>query len=224
MDTEKDQAQPALSVHAVIARIKDGSMDPAALPKESRQACVEALLGEGYAVTTIAQLLQRSDRTVKRDIDEIMKRNSLSPSLELAKELIGEMSWRAHLHHAHLMRIARSKEATPGEKIQAEYSAWRVQRELIERFQALGYLPSRPAEPVWVVSGTGMPEMGVDEAKQALDRLEQVQRETGIEDETWKRQIEAVRARIGQAEIARDVAALESSASPTKETKEESSE
>lgn len=220
MDAQDPQLPAELSIHTLLARIKDGSLDPAALPKDARQAAVEMLLGEGHAVPAIAQLLQRSDRTIKRDIQEIVERNALSPDPDLARQIVGEMVWRARLHHAHLVRLARAKEATPSEKAQSEFMAWRVQKELVERLQSLGYLPSRGVD-AGMPAGGAVPDMSLEEAKESLKHVEQICRESGAMDPDRRRRIEAIRHRIELAEIGRDVAALEKDGMSTKESNEE---
>lgn len=127
---------------------KDGRFQARELSKEKRRECVEVLVLEGYSVSLVTQLLDRCEKTIKRDIEDIREHNSLMPSGELAKKIVGEIIAYANINRAHLMRMARSKEASVSEKSQAEFLAWRVQKELSERLQTLGFLPSKPTEVV----------------------------------------------------------------------------
>lgn len=145
-DNEMRSHEQEESIISIIDKIKAGRVDSRSLPKENRQGCVEVLIGEGYTVPAIARVLSRSEKTIRRDLQEIRQRNALSPSVDLAKEVIGEMLQQARTHHAYLMRLARSQGASVAEKTQAESSAWQVLKELIERMQSLGYLPFRPQE------------------------------------------------------------------------------
>ena len=140
-----NQDQPLLSL---IQEIKSGSTDPKVLPVELRQQIVETLMIEGYVVSQIAQLLNRSEKTIQRDLSQVRSKNSLKPSVDLAKQMIGELVVKARTHNAYLMRLARSKGGSISDKAQAEYSAWRVSKELVEKLQTLGYLPLRPQEIV----------------------------------------------------------------------------
>ena len=79
------QDQPLLTL---IQQVKDGTVDPKTINKELRQQLVEVFLAEGYAASSMAQILKVSDKTVKRDIATIRERSSLSPSHELAKKLV----------------------------------------------------------------------------------------------------------------------------------------
>ncbi len=137
---EKDE-QPTFSL---IQQIKDGSVAPETLTKDLRQRCVEVLLGEGYNIATMAQILKRSEKTIKRDVDDIREHNSISPDIDLAKKIIGEMVMYARINRDYLMKLARTKESSVAEKAQSEYYAFKVLVELMTKLQSLGYLPSKP--------------------------------------------------------------------------------
>jgi len=133
-----------IPILSLIQQVKDGTIDPKTLDKELRQACVEVFLVEGYSLSNMAQILNRSEKTIHRDIDEIRDRNALSPDADLAKKLIGELLVYSRSHRDHLMRLARSKEGSISERAQAEYYAARVWLDLTARLQSLGYLPLQP--------------------------------------------------------------------------------
>src|SRR3989338_3720199 len=124
----KDQDVPLLSL---IQKIKDGSIDPRSITKDQRLQCVSILCSEGYNESSIAQVLNRSEKTIRRDLSDIRSQNALSPDQNLARELVGEMVQKARAHQSRLLRIASNKENKAFERIQAEYAAWRIERELI---------------------------------------------------------------------------------------------
>lgn len=133
-----DDKEPILSL---IQQIKDGTLNPKTLTNEIRQRCVELLDSEGYTQAQIGGVLMITDRTVRRDLKEIEDRYASSPDINQAKRIIGNMFQKAMVHHKHLMRLARSPDATSGEKSQSEFLAWRVLKEVVEKMQTLGYLP-----------------------------------------------------------------------------------
>src|SRR5690242_808228 len=90
-----------ISVHTILTDIKTGKLDPVALTKPVRQQCVEALMLEGHQPSALAPILKVSDKTIKRDLNEIFERNAVNPSPELAKRLIGEFLQKMHTHHAY---------------------------------------------------------------------------------------------------------------------------
>lgn len=137
---EKDE-QP---IFGLIQQIKDETLNPETLTKDLRQRCVEVLLCEGYTVASMAQILKRSEKTIKRDVEDIRERNAISPDINLAKKIIGEMLMYARINRDHLLKLARTKEASVAEKAQSEYYAFKVLVELMTKLQSFGYLPSKP--------------------------------------------------------------------------------
>jgi hypothetical protein len=136
-----DDEEPVLTL---IQALKDGRTDPKTLSKDLRQRCVEVFLGEGYSVSNMAQVLKKSEKTIKRDVNEIRERNALSPDVDLAKQIIGDFVWSARVHRNHLMRLARGKDGSVGERAQAEYYAYIALADCVSKLQSLGYLPSAP--------------------------------------------------------------------------------
>jgi len=173
---------PERPVLALLQQLKDGSLHARTLSPDQRQQCVEALLLEGYSVPQIAQVVDRTERTVKRDIVNIRSRNAPTPSPELAKQLIGDLFMRTEAHHARLMRIAGSAEGSAGEKAQATFLAFRVLKERTELLQSLGYLQKRPQQ----VTGdflhrieSGSEEQSLEVAEQAIAEIRLVAKESG---------------------------------------------
>jgi len=139
-----DPDQEGRSIISLIQSVKDRTRNPKTLSEDERRACVEFLSWEGYTQAQIGQILKISDRTVRRDLKAIEDKNAISPDVDLAKRIIGDMFCKAKAHHAYLMRLARNPEASHSEKAQAEFLGWRVLKEMTEKMQSLGYLPSKP--------------------------------------------------------------------------------
>jgi hypothetical protein len=144
MDNE-NQEQPVM---VLIQAIKEGRTDPQTIGKELRQRCVEVFMGEGYTIANMAQILKKSEKTIKRDVQEIREINALTPDIELVSKIAGELLCYGHTHRNFLMRLARGKDGTVSEKAQAEYYAYLVSADLITKLQSLGYLPSAPRSVV----------------------------------------------------------------------------
>ena len=166
---------------ALIQRLKDGSLSPGVITKEQRLQCVEVLVLEGYAPSQIAQVVDRSEKTVRRDLAELRIKNAQAPSPELAKQLIGNFFMKWETHHATLMRLARSKEGSIADRAQAELAAWRVMKEGVELCQSLGYLPQRPQQVV----GDMVYHLNIEEGERSLEDVGLVLQEiTAIGQET----------------------------------------
>lgn len=218
IDNKNKEESP---VFKIIQEIKEGSRDAKELSKEARQECVEALYLEGYSLSQIAQLLNRNEKTIKRDIQDIRQRNSAKPSIELATQVIGDMVSKGRAHQAHLMRLARSKEGSLQEKAQAEYYAWKVESEMIERLQALGYLPSAPQKVIGdIYHHNENDDKAFVDAKEKLKEIERVAKDTGVFDESTQKRIEDLKAKIGKAEIVKEVEDLNKEQNEKKEEKD----
>jgi hypothetical protein len=203
--------QEDLPIFSLIQKLKDESLDPSTLPKELRQQCVEVLWAEGYGEPSMAQILKRSEKTIKRDLQEIRERNALTPDLELAKQVIGETVQRARMHQGYLVRLARSKDATVSEKSQSEYLAWKVQKELVEKMQSLGYLPSRPKEitgDIYHHMSLQEEERSFGEIRTMLNEVEGTAKETGTFTDEVEKEITLLLARVEKAEIVYEVKQL----------------
>lgn len=197
---EMKNDQPVLSV---IQKIKDGQIAPETIDKELRQQCIEVFLGEGYSVSSIAQIFKKCDKTIRRDIESIRERNALVPDIDLAKKTIGEMVMYMHIHRGHLMRIARSKDASVSEKAQAEYLAARVGMEMIAKLQTLGFLPLKPQEIIADFSHrvTTDEEKSFGELRSQIDEIEKISKEFGELAPEMKEELNKLKQRIEKAEI-----------------------
>lgn len=141
-------APETLPVRTLLQQIQAKVVPPASLDAETRQDVVELLSAEGYPQSAIAQILERSDRTIRRDLRAIRERNALSPSPELARELVGQLVAAAERHAAALTRLAREPNTSVSERAQCEYLAWKVCNDYFQRLQSAGYLPNAPTAVV----------------------------------------------------------------------------
>lgn len=209
--TTDNTNDPERSAVQLLQEINSGILDAKTLDKLSRQRCVELLIAEGYEHPHISQVLKICEKTVGRDIKELRKRNELTPNIEFAKETIGDLFHQGLKHHAYLMRVARSKNATNAEKIQAEFVAWRVYRELSERMQSLGYLPSRPQRVVGdIFCHMQNEEDGktLEDIRNMVSEAETAARDTNTQTPELVEDIKAISLRIEKAEIMSDVKKL----------------
>ena len=142
MENKEAEKPDDLPVSAILEKVKDGLLDPKMLCKPTRQACIEVLIMEGYSQPSIAALFKKTDRTIRRDIAEIRQQNAVTASPELTRRLVGELMTNAQSIYANLKKIARSKESSPNEKTRAEFMAWKVWKELIEKLYLVGFLTS----------------------------------------------------------------------------------
>ncbi len=209
----KNSEPNEIPILSVIQDIKDKKRDPKMLSKEERQECVAALLLEGYTASQIAQVLSRSEKTIKRDLEELRDKNSLSPNIELTKKLIGDMMMKSSMHHAYLMRLARKPDGTISEKAQSEFMAWRIVRESTELLQSLGYLPLRPKEIVGDIfhhqeSGSE----SLSELRSQIEEIETLASECGEISDDAKSQLANFKEELKRMQMTEDLKKIEASA------------
>lgn len=136
-------------VFETLQKIKNGLLDPRILSKSERLACVEVLLFEGHHHSLIASLLNKCDRTIRRDIAKIRERNALKATPELTQILIGEFILNARNQYSRLKQISREGNASIREKMQTEFLAWRVYDNLIDKLHSIGFiLPAHCQEDI----------------------------------------------------------------------------
>jgi DNA-binding Lrp family transcriptional regulator len=212
------------TVISVIQAIKSG-LDPKSLPVESRQACVELLhFSEGHTISQIAELLHCSEKTVRRDIKELRKRNVITIDLEFSKQLFSELYYRGINHANFLIRLARSKESSVAEKISAELGACKVFLDLIDKFQSFGFLPSKTQQvkgEVYHHFASDNEEINLEEVKQMVLQIEQTTKESGMFDEKTEKHIDELKAKIAKIEISQDVKKFTKDLDNTTKQKEE---
>ena len=218
-----DQAdKPTLTL---IQRLKDGSLSPATLTKDQRQQCVEVLLVEGYSLSQIAQLIDRSEKTIKRDLIEIRQRNALAPSPELAKQLIGNFLIKVEAHQTRLMRLARGTDGSVAERAQAEYSAWRVLKESMEVLQTLGYLPLRPQQVIGDFVHRPEPDRdvaSVETVEATIAEIRQIGEEAGGLLPEVAKELESLQQAVAEARLAEQAKHLLARQQQTTQPEEES--
>lgn len=134
------------SVLAVIRSIQGGGLDPMSLGVEDRRRCVEHLTAEGYSTVEIAEILKVSERTIARDRTAIRQANAIQRDPALVEQMVGQLVQQAETTISRIRRVTRERETPPSVRINGEKACWTVARDLIQRLQALGYLPSAPME------------------------------------------------------------------------------
>ena len=197
---------------SIIQRIKDGQFNPTLLSKETRQECVEVFMGEGYSKAHMAQILKCSEKTIKRDTDDIFLRNSLTPNEGLLKKTVAQLSMAAASAHERLMRLSSKSEASVSERVQAEYLAFKVITEYIGKLQSLGYLPSSPRAIAGDISLhlDSQGERSLDDLKHEIIEVEKVMEECGDVPIEKREQVLHVKQLIAKAEITYQIDKLSS--------------
>jgi len=187
----------------LIQQIKDGRTDPETIDKDTRQQCIEVFIMEGCSVSAIAQIFKKCDKTIRRDLEEIRARNAVTPSVDMAKRIIGEFLTYSRVHIDHLMRLARTKDTSVSERAQAEYFAHRVMVDRITKLQTLGYLPLKPQQIIADISHhtDDNDEKSYVELRSQLEEIERVSKGSGELTPEMIKELESLKDRLERAEI-----------------------
>lgn len=201
----KDDQKPGAderTILSIIQDIKNNVLDPRTLFPEERYRCVDFLLREGYTQEQAAQVFKTTDRTIRRDAAKFKKDNSLTASGDLSEEIIGDMYRKATMHHAYLVRCARSPELSVVERGQLEFMAWRVLKETIEKMQSLNYLPSQKITGDFFHHFDDQNlEKSYEDARKALEEVIDVAKQCGNLTPELEKNVKSLQKKIEKAEI-----------------------
>ena len=209
-----------------IQGLQNGTIRASSLSTDTIEEIVKALYGEGSSPLQIAQLLDKTDRTVRRYLAEIREKNALTPNLEQAKQFVGELVQKARISHSYLLRLARSKEGSISEKAQAEFAGWRILKELTEKLQTLGYMPLKPQEIMGDVFHhmAGESEDEIADTKNMLIEIENALKKAGTLDDKTQERVRILKAKVEKFEASTEAAKLLSDLTKAVEQKENKNE
>lgn len=179
----KPDKKPVIPIIQILNQIRNNEIDAADLDPEVRLEGVDYLwMTEGQPTAIIANILKVDERTIRRDKNDIRKRNAKKLSTEDSLEIIGELLEKATSTHEHLMRLARSKEGSLQEKAQAGFYVHKAIEAQIKLLQSLGYAPSKPMQIETAVHHHQVEEASPEQLKQELDELEKIANQKQVND------------------------------------------
>ncbi len=146
MAPEEFPRESERSVLDLIRGLQSGSTSGASLTPGDRRRCVEHLSAEGYSAAEISDILKVSQRTIARDRTVIRQHNALERDPKLTAEMVGYLVQQAEQGVSRIRRVIRDSHTSPGVKIDGERACWLITKELVERLQSLGYLPTAATE------------------------------------------------------------------------------
>jgi len=130
MINKKLKREPILTV---LKKISEGQICAKNLDKKVRRSCVEYLyFHKGCSSFEIAHVLKVSDRTIRRELARIRRGQAIKFDCDFVAKSMGEAEQKKRLHWSKLKHIAESKDLLPSERANAEFLAWRVEKEWIE--------------------------------------------------------------------------------------------
>ncbi len=117
-----------------------GEIKPDQLTPEIRKRCVDYLAFDGFGQSEIAQILNVSDRTVRRILANIRDDEALAPDPRLGDRLLGQLQRTTLASIDRLGRITRDPSTPPYARLWTEEAITRTYNRFVETAHRLGYL------------------------------------------------------------------------------------
>jgi len=122
----------------LIRDLKAGKIVGKGVPPESRRECVQWLSLEGLSNAEIADLFQMCEKTIRRDIAELRRKNAIHPSQTHVAEMLGEFQLQVQTSVMRLRRVGRDSRTSPADQIAAERAIAESLNNLIKRLHSVG--------------------------------------------------------------------------------------
>ena len=215
----KQTASADRSPIAILRDIQHGTLSPKSLPGDTRRACVEHLIAEGYCAAEVAEILEVSTRTAFRDLSRIRQAHALERNPQVQNELVGQVVLQGRHAIARLRRIGRDRATPAATKVEAELGAWRVTKEQTELLQRLGILPLAAQEIRADLTHRVEEVPTSSQLRQELESLQEIWKEAGapaalqpalvgveglLAKAQASEQVDDLRARLSAGELAED--------------------
>ena len=174
------QKPEPLGVIEIITQIKHGTTDPKSLDPGDRRQCAAYLFGEGMSTPEIARLLKVTERTIRRDREQIREEQSVSRDPSLAGRIAGQLFAEAENTVQRIRRVVRERDASHAVRVQGETECFSIFCKLTERLQSLGYLPTAPTQiQASVLHAEAVPTF--DELEREINELLEIAESAGDE-------------------------------------------
>lgn len=171
----------ATSTISLLRDIQSGKLDPKCIDVSQRQQLVEFLLGDGYTVAEMAQILRVADRTIERDKKAIREAHAIERDPKLVGQMVGRLISEAELAVQRIRKALREKDVAPALRVDGEQRCFQIVNDLVARLQRVGYLPTatHKVEAELTHNMGELPDLPSMQSE--LQRLKQIQASTGNE-------------------------------------------
>jgi hypothetical protein len=165
---------------------------------EARRASVERLLNEGKKSEEIADILDVPGRTIRHDIEVIRAAIAIDRDEKTVAGQVIRLIARAEGRMGRLTKVADAKDCPYQTKVDAEWKAWQVARELAQELRAMGYLPNAAKEVNAHLTHHVTRQATADETRAKIAEFERAMKEVGFENEAARKQLEAIKGELAK--------------------------
>jgi len=121
-----------------VHQLKAGKIIGKGVPMESRRECVQWLWLEGLSNAEIADLFEKCEKTIQRDLVVIRERNAIQPSSKIVAEILGEYWLQVQALAQRMRRVGRDSRTNPSDQIAAERAIVESYNQLLHRLHSIG--------------------------------------------------------------------------------------
>ena len=209
MATEESPRESERSVLDLIRGLQSGSTSGASLTPGDRRRCVEHLSAEGYSAAEISEIMKVSQRTIGRDRTEIRQHNALERDPKLTAEMVGYLVQQAEQGVGRIRRVIRDSRTSPGVKIDGERACWLITKELVERLQSLGYLPTAATEIRGELTHHVQQLPGFRQMQEEVARLEVIFADKAIDQQPLLEELSVIQGEVDRGVLVERIESLQ---------------
>ena len=120
-----------MSVQDIVKALEDKSISLQEVDKNILKECVVVMKNWGYRNSEIGSLLEISDRSVQRYVNDVRESNSLSATVDFQRQFMAEAISNFRTQYYRLIRMSHSEGVTTLEKTRAIFAACQVLKDVI---------------------------------------------------------------------------------------------
>lgn len=132
-----------INLAQVVQGLKDKTLDPKALSPEMREQCIGYFFIHHMSNMQIAQILQISDRTVRRRIKEIKRKWGEEVDDGFVMREVGQMLKKSEFYNMRIFREAQTPGIMPTDRARISYLAWKIDLEKADFLRKMGLLSGK---------------------------------------------------------------------------------
>lgn len=180
----------------LLQKIKASQTNPLSINRSDRLLIVEMLLFDSATVPEMAQILNVSERTIKRDKQAIRQSNAITRDPKLIDEMVGRLFSEADTAVQRIRRAIRDSRAMPSTKVDAEHRCYQIYSDAFRHLQRIGFVPTAPQEIRGDLTHRFAEPPEREEIEQELARIEQIGLSPGIVNPQITTRINQMRDRV----------------------------
>jgi len=127
-----------MPVKELTEKLEKKEIEPNLLSGNLRLKCIIFYTSRGYTPTEIADILQMSDRHIRRQLLKWRNENEVDIDTDWLSRIILDVLNHYKMDRAFLLKQSYDENAPLAERSQARYLAWRVSREALQTIHAVG--------------------------------------------------------------------------------------